>query len=102
MSDLLQSARDFRQKLYHLEVLLEVEKGGKSRSWFTGKTAQAAARAAAIKKLIETGLLETAAPPVHYRLTSEGREFLQDVRGKVGGGDALDWTRADEIDFSKL
>jgi hypothetical protein len=102
MSDLLQGARDFRQKLYHLEVLLEIEKGGKSRSWFTSRAPLARERAAAIKRLTETGLVEAAPPPAHVRLTSEGREFLQDVRGKVGGGRALEWARADEIDFSKL
>lgn len=102
MSSLLQSARELRQKLYYLEVLLEVEKRGKSRSWFTGKTAEAGKRVAAIRKLTEAGLLEAAAPPAHFRLTSEGREFLKDVRAKVGGGGALDWTRADEIDFSRL
>lgn len=59
-------------------------------------------RAAAIKRLTQTGLVEAAAPPVPFRLTPEGREFLRDVRAKVGTGDALDWSRADEIDFSKL
>jgi hypothetical protein len=102
MSDLLQNAREFRQKLYRLEVLLEIEKGGRSRSWFSGKAPNAVERAAALRRLTETGLVEAAAPPAHFRLTPEGREFLKDVRTKVGGGDALDWTRADEIDFSKL
>jgi predicted transcriptional regulator len=102
MSDLLRSAQEFRQKLYALEVLLEVEKGGKSRTWFAGKAPQATERAAAIKRLTETGLIEPTAPPAHFRLTPEGWEFLRDVRTKVGAGGALDWTRADEIDFSKL
>ena len=102
MSDLLRDARDLRQKLHRLELLLEIEKGGRSRSWFTGRSAQAVERAAAIKRLTETGLVETAAPPAHFRLTAEGREFLQDLRGKVGGGGPLDWTHADEIDFSRL
>ncbi len=102
MSDLLRSAREFRQKLFTLEVLLEVEKGGKSRSWFAGKASQAKERAEAIKRLTETGLIEPAEPPAHFRLTPEGWEFLQGVRAKVGAGAALDWTRADEIDFSKL
>ena len=100
MSDLLHGARDLRQKLYRLEVLLEIEKGGRSR--ITGKAPQAAEWAAAIKRLTNTGLIEAAAPPASFRLKPEGREFLKDVRTKVGAGDALDWTRADEIDFSKL
>ena len=102
MSDLLHGARGLRQKLYRLEVLLEIEKGGRSRRRIAGKAPQAVERAAAIKRLTDTGLIEAAAPPVHFRLTPEGREFLKDVRTKVGAGDALDWTRADEIDFSKL
>lgn len=102
MSDLLDNARDFRQKLHRLEVLLEIERGGRSRGWFAGKAPQAVERAAAIKRLINAGLVEAAAPPAHFRLTSEGRDFLKDVRAKVGAGGGLDWTRADEIDFSKL
>ena len=99
MSDLLRGARELRQQLYRLEVLLEIEKGGRSRS--AGKAGQAAERATAIRRLTDTGLIEAAAP-ARFRLTPEGREFLKDVRTKVGAGDALDWTRADEIDFSKL
>jgi ribosomal protein S19E (S16A) len=102
MSDLLNNARDLRTKLHRLEVLLEIEKGGRSRSWFAGKTAEARERAAVIKRLTQTGLVEAEAPPGAFRLTPEGREFLRDVRTKVGSGDALDWSRADEIDFSKL
>ena len=102
MSDLLDNARDLRKKLQRLEVLLEIERGGRRRSWFAGKTPEAVERAAVIKRLTQTGLVEAAAPPDPFRLTPEGREFLQDVRTKVGSGDALDWSRADEIDFSKL
>jgi hypothetical protein len=102
MSDLLHDTRQFRQKLHRLEVLLEIEKGGRSRSWFAGRTAQASERATAIKRLTETGLIETADPPAPFRLTPEGREFLRDLRAKIGAGGPLDWTHADEIDFSKL
>ena len=100
MSYLLHGARDLRQKLYRLEVLLEIEKGGRSR--IAGKAPHAAERAAAIKRLTETGLIEAAAPPASFRLTPEGRSLEGLFRTKVGGGEALDWTRADEIDFSKL
>ena len=102
MSDLLHDARQLRQKMFHLEVLLEIEKGGQRRSWFTGKTARTAERARAIKRLTETGLIEAAEPPKHYRLTAEGFEFLRDLRAKTGTGGPLDWTRADEIHFGKL
>jgi hypothetical protein len=102
MSDLLSDARDLRQKLYRLEVLLHIEKGRRSRSWFAPRPAEDPERVAAIKKLAKAGLIESAPPPLHYRLTSEGREFLKDVRAKVGARGELDWTHADEIDFSKL
>ncbi len=100
MADLLENARDLRQKLLRLEVLLEIDKGGRSQAWFTSKGA--ADRAAAIKRLTETGLIEPAAAPAHFKLTVEGHEFVRDLRAKVGAGRALDWMRADEIDFSRL
>ena len=102
MADLLNGARDLRQKLFRLEVLLEVDKGGQSRAWFTSKAPAAAERTAAIKRLTELGLIEPVGPPAHFKLTVDGHEFVQDLRSKVGAGRALDWTRADEIDFSKL
>jgi len=102
MSDLLSHARDLRQKLYRLEVLLQVEKGGRGRSWFAGKAPEDGERAAAMKKLVKAGLIEAAPPPTHFRLTPDGWEFLKDVRAKVGAHGALDWTHADEIDFSRL
>ena len=102
MSDLLSHARDLRQKLYRLEVLLQVEKGRRSRAWFGGRSSPNPEQDEALKRLERAGLVETAPPPKHFRLTSEGREFLKDVRAKVGAQGELDWTRADEIDFSKL
>jgi len=102
MADLLRDAREFRQKLQRLEVLLEIEKGRRGRGWLAGGQAADPERAAAIKRLSKAGLVEAAPPPIHVRLTSEGREFLKDVRAKVSKGGELDWTRADEIDFSRL
>ena len=102
MSDLLSDARELRQKLHRLEVLLEIEKGRRSRSWFSGKTPNDVERPAAIKRLTDVGLIEPAPPPDHFRVTSNGWEFLQDVRTKVGAAGGLDWSRVDEIDFSKL
>jgi hypothetical protein len=102
MSDLLEGARDLRQKLHRLEILLEIEKGGRSRSWFVSRAPEGVQRAAAIKRLRDVGYIEPAAPPAHFRLTPGGRDFLKDLRTKVGSGGALDWTRADEIDFSSL
>lgn len=102
MSDLLSDARDLRQKLYGLEVLLQVEKGRRSRGWFAGKATEDPQHAVVMKRLAKSGLIEPAPPPTNFRLTSEGRELLKDVRAKVGARGELDWTRADEIDFSKL
>ena len=102
MSDLFNSARDLRQKLYGLEMLLQVEKGRRNRGWFSGKVAEDPQHAAAMKRLSKAGLIEPAPPPAHFRLTSEGRQFLKDIRSKVGAHGELDWTRADEIDFTKL
>jgi len=102
MSDLLGDARELRQKLYRLELLLQIEGGRRSRSWFTGKAPEDPQRTVAMKKLVKAGLVEAAPPPTHFRLTPEGRDFLKDVRAKVGAHGGLDWTRADEIDFSKL
>lgn len=102
MADLLSDARELRQKLHRLEVLLEIEKAPRSRSWFAGRAPQDVERAAAVKRLTEAGLIEAAPAPDHFRVTPDGWEFLKDVRAKVGAGGSLDWTRVDEIDFSKL
>ncbi|HMB32577.1 MAG TPA: hypothetical protein VKV41_01025 [Methylomirabilota bacterium] len=99
MSDLLGSARELRQKLYRLEVLLDVEKGGRGRA---ANSVRDPERAAALDRLLASGLIEADGAPGQYRLTSDGFEFLKDVRSKVGAAGALDWTRADEIDFSRL
>ena len=55
-----------------------------------------------VKRLLDTGLIEPAPAPQHYRVTADGWEFLQALRARVGGSSGLDWTRVDEIDFSKL
>lgn len=102
MSDLLSSARELRQKLYQLEVLLQIEKGRRGRTSFGESARKDAERAAAVKRLSKTGLIEAAPSPAGYRLTPEGRDFLKDVRSKVSTQGRLDWTHADEIDFSKL
>ena len=102
MSDLLGSARELRQKLYRLEVLLDVEKS-RGRPSRAGKNpAKDAERSAALKRLVASGLIEADGGPGQFRLTPDGRDFLKVVRSKVGSAGALDWTRADEIDFSRL
>jgi hypothetical protein len=53
-------------------------------------------------RLPYTGLSAPAPAPQHSRVTADGWEFLQALRARVGGSSGLDWTRVDEIDFSKL
>lgn len=101
MSDLLGSARELRQKLYRLEVLLDIEKGRRGSTARKG-SAEDAERTAAIARLSASGLIESGSAPGKFLLTSDGRSFLRDVRAKVSSDGALDWTRVDEIDFSKL
>jgi predicted transcriptional regulator len=105
MSDLLSGARKRRQQMYHLEILLEIERSERSHGWLGGEASGDVERAEAVQRLLDAGLVEAAAPPHHFRLTPDGRDFLKDVRAKVtarGAQGELDWTRADEIDFSKL
>jgi hypothetical protein len=103
MSDLLRDARDMRQKLYRLEVLLEIEKARPSRGSAPRKGTADPERAAAIRTLTRARLIEPVAGAGQFRPTPEGREFLRDLRAKVRSGNGeFDWTRADEIEFSKL
>jgi hypothetical protein len=102
MSDLLGSARELRQKLYRLEVLLDVERGSQKSSRGAKSPAKDAERATVLKRLVASGLIEADGVPGQYRLTADGFEFLKTVRSKVGSAGALDWMRADEIDFSRL
>lgn len=103
MSDLLSDARQLRQRIYRLEVLLEVEKAEQSHTWFAREAPEDRERAAGLKRLLDTGLIEATSASYHFRLTPDGRDFLKDVRAKVTSAQGeLDWTRADEIDFSKL
>ena len=102
MNDLLSDARELRRKLYRLEVLLQIERGRRRRGWLGGKATQDPEHVAAVRRLEKSGLIEPAPAPLHFRLTAGGREFLKAVRSKVGAQGELDWTRADEIDFSKL
>jgi hypothetical protein len=100
--DLHGSARSLRQKLYRLEVLLDIEKGRHGGEGPAGEAPKDLERAAALARLLETGLIEAAPAPEHFRLKPDGRDFLKAVRSKVAFQGMVDWTRVDEIDFSKL
>ena len=100
--DLHGRARDLRQKLYRLEVLLDIEKGRHGGDGLAGEAPKDVERAAALARLLESGLIEAAPAPAHFRLKPDGRDFLKAVRSKVAFHGMVDWTRVDEIDFSKL
>ena len=65
MSDLLSDARELRQKLHRLEVLLEIEKGPRARSWFEGRATR--------KSEGNLSLNETAAPSAGVRNWARSR-----------------------------
>jgi hypothetical protein len=53
---------DLRQKLYRLEVLLDIEKAG-SADGTAGEAPRDVERAAALSRLLESGLIEAAPAP---------------------------------------
>jgi hypothetical protein len=61
--DLHGSARDLRQKLYRLEVLLDIEKGRVGGDGMAGEALRDVERAAALSRLVESGLIEAARRP---------------------------------------
>ncbi len=102
MLDLLIEARELRRKLYCLEVLIQIEKGKRSKDWFAGRAPKDSERPKAVKRLSRTGLIEAAPSPHHFRLTSAGEAFLANVRAKIAAEGRVDWTRVNEVDFPKL
>jgi len=57
-ADLLDQTKELRQKLYMLEALLQIEKGRRTKEWFEGKAPEDHERPEAVKRLLETGLIE--------------------------------------------
>ena len=102
MADLLTEAMELRQRLHCLEVLLQIEKGKRTKDWFAGKTPEDPERPKAVARLSKTGLVEVAASPHHFRLTPAGAAFLGNVRAKTAAEGKVDWTRGNEVDFPKL
>ena len=94
--------REFRVKLYGLEVLLEAEGGRRTESWFTGAQPLIEERGEATDRLVERGLLERRPSPEHFTLTDRGRRLLANVRAQIASGGRVDWTRIDEVDFPLL
>ncbi len=102
MRELLNEVKEFRQKLYQLEILLEIEGGRRSRDWFAGKAPEEPERAEAVDRLVKTGLIEPASAPEHFRLTQQGAHLLTNVRARIAAEGRIDWTRVNELDFRKL
>ena len=98
-----------RQKLRRMEVLRAADKEERTREWFEGKVPEGDInredRGQATRDLLEIGLLEKddlyprARHPNPYRLTPQGRTFLNDVVEKIGKGKSIDWKRVKEIEF---
>ena len=98
-----------RQKLRRMEVLRAADKEERTREWFEGKVPEGdinrGDRGQATRDLLEIGLLEKddlyprARHPNPYRLTPQGRTFLNDVVEKIGKGKSIDWKRVKEIEF---
>ena len=102
MADLLDQTKELRQKLYMLEALLQIEKGRRTTEWFEGKAPEDHERPEAVKRLLETGLIEAEPSPGHFRLAPGGRIFLSNVRARIGDEGKIDWTRVNQIDFRRM
>jgi hypothetical protein len=101
-----------RQKLRRMEVLRAADKEARTQEWFEGKVPtedeNREDRGQATRDLVAMGLLERdnlypqARHPHPYRLTPQGKTFLNEVAKKIGKGNSIDWKRVKEIEFPKL
>ena len=101
-----------RQKLRRMEVLRAADKEARTREWFEGKVPEKDMnredRGQATRDLLDLGLLEkdNCDPRARhlrlYRLTPQGRTFLEGVINKIGKGERIDWSRVKEIEFPTL
>lgn len=71
------------QKLKKIEILHEIQGGGRTLSWFEGKTPKDDIRAEANKELLLTGFIEKIGgypyqQPHPFRLTQQGKEIVPD------------------------
>ena len=92
-----------------MEVLRAADKEARTREWFDGKVPvtdiNREDRGQATRDLLGMGLLEKddlyprARHSNPYRLTPQGRAFLNDVMMKIGKGNSIDWKRIREIEF---
>jgi hypothetical protein len=56
----------------------------------------------AVRRVVETGLIEPAPAPEHFRLTDAGRRFVANVRRKIEKDGKIGWGRVNEVDFPTL
>lgn len=102
MRPLLGEVKEFRQRLFLLEVLLEIKDGRRSRDWFAGKAPIEAERAESVARLQRTGLIEAAPAPEYFRLTPQGEALVGNVQKKIASEGRIDWTRVNEVDVPKI
>jgi hypothetical protein len=98
MTELLDEVSEYRQKVYMLEVLLEVERGRRTVEWFKDHEE----RSPAVDRLVANGCLEGAPPPAHFRLTDAGTRLLKNVRAKTAAEGRIDWSGVRDVDFPRL
>jgi hypothetical protein len=99
-----------RQKLRRIEVLRAADKEARTLRWFEGRVPTSDPnredRGQATKDLVDIGLLEKnegypgPGHPHPYRLTPQGKAFMEAVMARIGGGNSVDWKRVKEIEFS--
>jgi hypothetical protein len=89
-------------RLLGVEILLEVEKGRRTKEWLDGAALPADEGAEATRRLVQHGFLEARPEPVHYLLTEAGRRLLANIRAKIGPNGRVDWTKIDEVDFPRM
>ena len=97
------------QKLRRMEVLRAADKEARTLSWFEGRVPTGDPnredRGQATRDLVDIGLLEKdegypgPGHPHPYRLTPQGKAFMEGVMTKIGRGNSVDWKRVKEIEF---
>jgi len=96
------------QRLHRFDVLREASQGARSLDWFRGKvpSPENLDREQATRDLVRIGFIESVAgypdaAPHPFRLTQQGRAFLESAQQQIGRpeGTGLEWNRVDEVAF---
>ncbi len=99
MKNFKETLKDFRLKLYELELLLEAEKGRRIEGEFTGAEPENEERADALRRRVDRGLLERRPASENFAVTDAGHRMLLNVRKKIAPDSRVDWTRIAEPIF---